>query len=309
MPSSDYYATLGVNRKANASEIKKAYRKLAMEFHPDRNQGDQAAEERFKAVNEAYAVLSDPDKRRQYDMFGAEGFGQRYSQEEIFRNVDFSSIFEDLGIGSGSFDFRNIFGGGGGASFGGGGFQPFGGGAPFGAQQRAPARGRDVESNLTVGFHEAWHGGERVLSVTGPEGAESINVKVPAGIKTGQKLRIRGKGQAGHGARGDLFLKVTVAEHPVFRRAGDHVEMDVRVPLTTLALGGSAEVELPDGEVKNLKIRPGNDTAKRVRIQGQGFTKKGGGRGDLRVRILVESPDELSDDQRNHLEALRESGL
>ena len=300
MAGADYYAVLGVDKKATADEIKKAYRKLALKYHPDRNPDDAAAEESFKQISEAYAVLSDAEKRKQYDMFGAEGFGRRFSQEEIFSNFDLGRIFDDLGIGG--FDPRQIFGGGGGR---GGGFNPFGG-----ARGRPAPRGKDVDSELTVGFHEAFHGGERAFTVTGPEGAESITVKVPKGIKTGQTLRVRGKGQPGARGRGDLRLKVKVAEHPVYRRSGDDVEMDLDVPMTAAALGGSIDVELPGGgEARRLKIPAGTTSGQRIRVRGQGFPRKGGGAGDVYVRVMVEVPGALTDEQRQHLEALREAGL
>lgn len=300
MAGKDYYEVLGVARDASPEDIKRAFRKLALKFHPDQNAGDKEAEERFKQVNEAYAVLSDAEKRRQYDMFGAEGFGQRFSQEDIFRNFDVSSIFRDLGLGGqGGFDFSSIFGGGQ------RGYGPFGGGP------QGPVRGRDVTSPLTVGFHEAFHGAERAYEIQGPEGKEMISVKVPAGIKTGQKLRLRQKGQAGHtgGPRGDLLLQVTVAKHPVYRRKGNDVEFDLQLPMTTVALGGSADVELPTGETKRVKIPAGTGSGTRIRIKDQGFPIKAGHRGDVFLRVRIDVPEELTDDQREHLEALRESGL
>ncbi|MEZ4265653.1 MAG: DnaJ C-terminal domain-containing protein [Myxococcota bacterium] len=305
MAARDYYETLGVERKASADEIKKAFRKLALQYHPDRNPDDKAAEERFKEVNEAYAVLSDADKRKQYDMFGAEGFGQRYSQEDIFQNFDFRSIFDDIG-GGGGFDFRSLFGGGGGN--GGraqGGFNPFGGGGG-----RRPARGRDVESALTVGFHEAYHGGERSFTLKGPQGTETINVKVPAGIRSGQKMRVQGRGEPGPGGgqAGDLLLEVSVAEHPIYRRLGDDVEMDLPVSVTTAVLGGSVEVTLPGGDTKRLKIPAATGSGKRIRIRGKGFPKRGGA-GDFYVRVMVDVPAELDDAQRAHFESLRDLGL
>jgi len=309
MAGKDYYAALGVDRKADASEIKKAYRKLAATHHPDRNPDDPRAEERFKDISEAYAVLSDPNKRRQYDMFGAEGFGQRFSQEQIFQDFDLGRIFQDIGLGGlGGFDIRSIFGGGGGggggggARAGGGGFNPFGGGQ---ARPHPPARGRNVVNPMTIGFHEAFTGGERSLPVSGPDGVEDISVKIPKGIKTGQKLRVKGKGEPGHGGRGDLMLEITVAEHPVYRRRGDNVEMDAEIPFTLAALGGSVEVELPSGEVKKPKVPAGTSSGRKLRLRGEGFPKRGGKAGDLFVRLMIAVPEELSDEQRAAVEALR----
>ena len=307
MASRDYYEILGVERKASQEELKKAFRKLAMKYHPDRNQDDPTAEDRFKEVNEAYAVLSDADKRKQYDMFGAEGFGQRFSQEDIFRNFDFSRIFDELGLGGRvGGGFRNIFGGGGPAQGGRrGGFNPFAGGA-------APAqKGRTLESELTIGFHESLNGSERSLHVTGPEGPEEISVKIPPGVKTGQKLRVRGKGETGMGGgpRGDLHLVVKVSDHPVFRRNGDDIEMDLSVTLTTAVLGGTEEVPIPNEEPRTLRIPAGTAAGKRVRIRGYGFPKKGGSKGDFFVKVSVDMPETLTDEQRSHFEALKASGL
>ena len=302
MAGKDYYVVLGVDKKASADEIKKAYRKLAMQYHPDRNPDDAVAEERFKDISEAYAVLSEPEKRKQYDMFGAEGFGQRFSQEDIFKNFDFGRIFQDMDLGD-RFDLGGIFGGRGGR---GGGFNPFGGGRP----QQAP-RGQDVVSKLTVGFHEALVGGERSLPIAGPAGREVISVKVPAGIKTGQKLRVKGKGRPGPmGAHpGDLLLEVTVAAHPLYRREGDDVEMDLMVPISTAGLGGSVEIELPRESVRKLKIPAGTSSGRRIRVRGEGFPRRNAAAGDLYVRVMIEAPTELTDEQREHLEALREAGL
>ena len=306
MTARDYYAVLEVGRDASEADIKKAYRKLALQYHPDRNAGDKEAEERFKQVSEAYAVLSDEDKRRQYDQFGPEGFSRRFSTDDIFRSFDFSRIFSDLGVGGRGFDFRSLFGGAGGAR-GRGAFNPFGGG---GARSVDPATA-DLESPLTVGFHEAFHGGERVIRLSGPEGPESLTVKIPVGVRTGQKLRVRGKGRPlpGMGARGDLILLVTVADHPDFRASGDDLEVDLRIPVSTAALGGAIDIRTPGGETRHLRIGPGTGSGKRLRLRGEGFPKRDGGHGDLYARVLVDVPAELTEAQREHLEALRDSGM
>jgi len=304
MATKDYYKVLGVEKDASADDIKKAFRKLAMKYHPDRNQSPEA-EAKFKEANEAYAVLSDPDKRKQYDMFGADGFGQRFSQEDIFRGFDFGSIFDEMRSGAGKgqgFDFSSIFG-----QFGGGGkkqqrgFNPFAGGAEAG-----PAHGRDVEAELVVSFHEAFHGGEREVTVDG----KGVRVRVPKGVRTGTKLRVRGKGHPGPGgAHGDLILEVKVAEHPLYRFAHDDLEMDVAVALTDLVLGGSASVQSPDGAQATVKIPAGTAPGQRLRLRGKGFPKKGGEPGDLLVRLVAQMPKTLTDAQREHLEALRALGL
>ena len=327
MPAKSYYDVLGVARDASADDIKKAFRKLAMKYHPDRN-STKEAEERFKEANEAYAVLSDPEKRRQYDMVGASGFEQKYSRDEIFRNFDFNSIFEEMGLGGrGGFDLGSIFGGGGGGGgrrggrggarggehggAGGGprGFNPFSQGA--GAQAQAQVVGRDVETEVTVGFHEAYHGGERNVEIAGPEGPETLSVKIPRGIKTGQTLRVRGKGHLGAGGapRGDLRLKVNVAEHPRFRVQGDDLEVDAEVSVVDAVLGGGVDVEAPDGKVHALKIPPGTQGGQRIRLRGMGMPAREGAFGDLYVKVVVRTPKQLTAEQRSHFEALRDSGL
>ena len=136
-----------------------------------------------------------------------------------------------------------------------------------------------------------------------------VSVKIPKGIKTGQKLRVRGKGEPGHGGRGDLMLKVTVAEHPVYRRRGDDIELDLEVPFSTAALGGAVEIELPSGETKKPKVPPGTPSGRKIRLRGEGFPKRGAARGDLYVRIMVAAPEALSEEQRAAVEALRDLGL
>ncbi len=312
MAKKDYYDLLGVARDASQDDIKRAYRKLAMKYHPDRNAGDTAAEDMFKRVNEAYAVLSDPDKRRQYDMFGAEGFGQRFSQEDIFRNFDFGKIFSDMGFGGGGgggVDLSSLFGRGGGRAQSGGGFNPFGGGRQQ-AQPR-PAKGRDMETELVITFHEAYNGGERTVELAGPDGPESIAVKVPRGIKSGQKLRVKARGHMGSygGGRGDLMLKVSVASHPEFRINGEDLETTVSVPITSLVLGVSVDVPLPQGETKQVTIPPATNPHTRLRLRGQGMPKRGDAFGDLYIRVQAIMPDELSDEQRAHFLALQASGV
>lgn len=303
MSGTDYYKTLGVEKTASAEEIKRSFRKLAMEHHPDRNEGDAKAEERFKEANEAYAVLSDPEKRKQYDMFGAAGFRERYSQDDIFRSFDFSRIFEELGMGGrfGSADMHGFFQGG-----RGGGFNPF-----SGHRQAVPRQGENIEQNMTIGFHEAFRGGERILQLESPSGRENISVKIPAGITPGKKLRVRGKGHLGTGGgkRGDLFLKIQVAEHPFYELKGINVEMDVLLPISTAVLGGSVIVTTPADEERKLKVPPCTVNGTRMRVRGEGFPGKGGGVGDLVVRLVVEVPDEIDDAQRELFEALRDSGL
>lgn len=309
MSVKDYYQVLGVTRDAGPDDIKKAYRRLAMQFHPDRNPGDKAAEERFKAINEAYAVLSDPEKRKQYDQFGSEGFHRRYTQEDIFQGFDFQSVLRDFGLDLGGDLFESLFGGGGrgrsrvhvrwGAPFGGGGAGP-----------RA-ARGQDASMDLNISFYESVQGGERVLSIpTLGGGFEKVHVKIPPGIMTGQRLRVQGKGhppRAG-GPRGDLYLDVRVEPDPRFSRDGADLRCDVRVPLSTLILGGTVEVPTLTGP-KKVKVRPGTQAGTHLRLKGEGAPGPDGRRGHLLARLLPVIPERPSERVRRLAEELRAEGL
>lgn len=309
MSVKDYYQILGVPRGAGAEDIKKAYRRLAMQFHPDRNPGDKAAEERFKAINEAYAVLSDPEKRKQYDQFGAEGFHQRYTREDIFQGFDFQSVLRDFGLDLGGDLFESLFGGGGrGRSR-----VHVRWGSPFGGEGAGPraARGQDATMDLSVSFYESVRGGERVLSIPTPGGGfEKVHVKIPPGIATGQRLRVQGKGhppRAG-GPRGDLYLHVTVEPDPRFSRDGADIRCDVRVPLTTLILGGAVEVPTLAGPRK-VKVRAGTQAGTHLRIRGEGAPGPDGRRGHLLARLLPVIPERPSDRVRRLAEELRAEGL
>ena len=222
----DYYEILGLTKGASKDEIKKAYRKLALKYHPDRNAGDSESEKRFKEISEAYAVLSDDQKKQQYDMFGNQGFHQRYSSEDIFRGTDFSKIFSEFDLGGGGSDiFSKIFG-----NMGGGGF----------AGQRGPARGQDVEYPVKVGFDEIYHGSERQINFRLSDGSErNLKVKIPAGIKDGGKLRLAGKGapSPNGGPAGDLYVKVEMAPHYKYRRMDQDIEVDAEIKVSESLLG------------------------------------------------------------------------
>ncbi|SMF34514.1 DnaJ C-terminal domain-containing protein [Pseudobacteriovorax antillogorgiicola] len=294
---SNYYDILGVEKSASDADIKKAYRKLAMQYHPDRNQGNPQAEEKFKQVNEAYAVLSDKQKRQQYDMFGEQKFHQQYSAEDIFRGTDFGSIFEEFGMGN-SF-FSNIFGGAGGAGFQGrGGFQ------------RGPQKGQDVEYPVKIGFMDAYNGTERRVQFSLSDGTRrDLTVRIPQGVQTGAKLRVSGRGAPSPvgGQPGDLFVVIEVSPHPRFTRDGLDIETPIPMKVSEAFLGCSKSIETPMGE-KKIKVPAGVKPGTKIRLKGLGF-KSGQQHGDLFGIVEVEIPKDLSDEQKNAIASLQECGL
>ena len=310
----DYYQLLGIERSASADEIKKAFRKKAMEHHPDRADDKVAAEAKFKEINEAYAVLSDTEKRQAYDTYGADGFRQRFSQEDIFNSANFGSFSEMFGdMGLGGDVFSRIFGGSGGkrAGPGFGGSSFFNQGKPFGG---GPTKGQDAETKITVSFDEAINGGERQVSLRQPDGGtRSLNIKIPAGSEHGSKLRLKEQGHpapAG-GTAGDLYLQIEVATHPQFKRRGKlDLEVDVQLGLVDLALGCSVDVPtLREGE-KRIKVKGGTQPGTAIRLKGFGVPKSGSrAAGDLYACVQVSVPEELSSEQKKLFEKLRKSGL
>ena len=315
--SADYYKTLGVEKNASQDEIKKAYRKLALKYHPDRNKDDKGAEEQFKAVNEAYAVLSDPEKRKQYDTLGTQGFRQRYSQQDIYRGSDISDILRDVGLGSDF--FSRIFGG---QAQGGvrGGYRAYGPGAGAGFGQdfsgfgaaAGPQRGADLVYELPVTLEEVFNGATKMVSYRRGGNMERVSVKVPAGIASGKKLRLAGKGEPGanNGPTGDLLIRVRTLEHNRFRREGSDLELQQEVNFSQAALGATVEVTTLDGKTLSIKVPKGSQHGSRLRLKGQGLPKFGqGGRGDLFVKIKIKVPQKLNKKQRQILENLAEEGL
>jgi len=324
----DYYQVLGVDKKASQEEIKKAYRKLALKHHPDRNKEDKSAEEKFKEVGEAYAVLSDPNKRKEYDTFGSQGFRQRYSQEDIYKGSDLNDILREMGLG-GDF-FGRIFGGGGGRGAAGGpGFRTYtfnsggprpdmgGMGFDFGqaygdAGMGGPARGTDLVYELPVTLEEVFHGATKMVSYRRGNQVERVSVKVPPGIATGKKLRLAGKGEPGApGApAGDLFIRVRVLDHPQLRRDGDDLEMTRDVPFSQAALGASLEVTTLEGKTLTVRVPKGTQNGARLRLRGQGLPHfHGAERGDLYVKVNVVVPERLTKRQKELLEELAQEGL
>ena len=310
MSEADYYKILGVNRNASESEIKKVYRKLAMKYHPDRTKGDKSAEEMFKKISEAYAVLSDKEKRKQYDTFGASGFRQRYSQEDIFRGFNFGDIFREFGFDDTS--FANMFMGGAGRgrrfAFGSGG-DPFG---AFTAGQRAQVKGSDLLYELPLTLQEVLNGTTKAIAIEQDGRQQKINVKIPKGMITGKKLRLAGKGQPGAfgGPPGDLYIQTNVLDDPVFSLVGHDLYIDREIKLTEAFLGTQIQIPTLDGRNLNLKIPPGTQHQTKMRMKGYGLPEmKKRQRGDLYARILVKTPKRLKKKQKALIQELAETGL
>ncbi|NIQ98132.1 MAG: J domain-containing protein [Desulfuromonadales bacterium] len=296
----DYYQVLGLDKNAGEDEIKKAYRKLALKYHPDKNPGDSKAEERFKEITEAYAVLSDPEKKRQYDQFGDADFQQRYSQEDIFRGFDVGDIFREFGFGTEDI-FGTIFGGQGRA-----------GGSPFGfdARQQRAVKGQDYSMRIDIPFRQAILGGERQISYRHGASSEQIKVRIPPGVENGQKLRVAGKGGPSPqgGPAGDLFLEIHVQPDRVFSRSGDDLEVAVKVPFSGACLGTSVEVPTLEG-TKKVKVPAGMQSGGKIRLKGHGVPRLQGARGNLFAIIEIEVPKPLTEEQKEAVEHLRRVGL
>ncbi|MEW5721773.1 MAG: DnaJ C-terminal domain-containing protein [Thermodesulfobacteriota bacterium] len=311
MGQRDYYEILGVKKNTTPEELKKAYRKLAVKYHPDRNPGNKQAEEKFKQISEAYAVLSDKEKRESYDRFGHSEFRQHYSREDIFRGFDVGDIFQEFGLG-GEDILSHLFGRRGrAAGRAGSGLNGFFG--DFGrAGQRVRRKGADVSLDLHVSLAEAVFGAERLVAFNQPGGVAKVAVKVPPGISPGKKLRLTGKGEAspGGGPPGDLLVNVLVQPHPVFKREGDDLVMDLFLRPTEALLGKEAQVVTLEGKTLSVRVPAGTAGGTRLRVKGHGAPRfKGHDRGDLMVRVMVETPAELTARQKELLKALAEEGL
>ncbi|OIH95202.1 DnaJ C-terminal domain-containing protein [Curtobacterium sp. MCBA15_001] len=306
----DFYKVLGVSKDASEAELKKTYRKLARQFHPDSNPGDAAAEAKFKEISEAYSVLSDKDQRAEYDQVRAMGSGARFTAggggQGGFEDV-FGGMFGQqggggqrvrFGQGGGAGGFEDIlggmFGGGGGAGFGqsSGGFRGFGG----------PTKGRDVTASTTLDFTTAITGDTVKLS---QGNGRPVNVRIPAGVADGQKIRLRGRGEPSPdgGDAGDLVVTVSVRKHPVFERDGQHLRVDVPVTFVEAALGATIQVPTLGGEPVKLRVAPGTPSGRVLRVKGRGVTTKSG-TGDLLATVQVAVPSHLSDKAREAVEAL-----
>ncbi|HIC91188.1 MAG TPA: J domain-containing protein [Syntrophaceae bacterium] len=307
----DYYEVLGVKRDATTEEIKRAYRKLALKYHPDRTKGDRAAEEKFKEINEAYAVLSDPEKRKQYDAFGSTEFHRRFTQEDIFRDFDFGSLFREFGLGEDI--FNRIFGGSRakrgyrtcGPQFNMG--DMFG----FGPRTQRVKKGADLLYELPITLNDVATGAEKVISFMRGGKTERISVKIPPGITTGKKLKIPGKGEEGRGLEcGDLYVQVKVLDHPLFKRDGNNLYIRKEVKLTEAILGTTIQVPTLEGKNLDVKVPPGIQSRTKMRVKGHGLPSfRGGGQGDLFVEVVVKIPKQITEKQRDMIKELAKEGL
>ena len=310
MAENDYYQFLGVSRNATADEIKKAYRKLAMKYHPDKAKGDKKqAEEKFKQISEAYAVLSNPEKKKEYDEFGSQVFRQKFSQEDIFRGFDFGDIFGD---GASESIFSRIFRGqAGGRPRGRSRTFSFGGSEPH-FEPISPPKGQDLQVEVPITLHEIAFGTDKLVSFNHQGQVEKISVKIPAGSLPGKKLRLTGKGSPGPmgGLSGDLYVKLKEVEHPVFKREGNDLLVDRKIKLSEATLGTKVTVPTLDGKTMSLKVPPGTQSHTKMRLKNYGLpTANGKGRGDQLVRIIVETPANLTKKQKILLEELAKEGL
>ena len=297
----DFYAILGVSKDASEADIKKAYRKMARKYHPDTNSGDAAAERRFKDITEANSVLSDPEDRQQYDAIRAMGSGARFSAGGGHggpSNGGFEDVFSNLfGGGGGGHrgsqvppDFSDLFGGGGGGGFGG-----------FG--QQAPRKGADRTASTSISFAGSIKGTTIGLR---EDNGEIIDVRIPAGIKDGQSVRVRGKGSPGTAGPGDLIVKVSVKPHAVFTREENNIRIHVPVTFAEAALGGQIEVPTITGDTVKMKVPAGSSSGRTLRLKGRGVhTAKA--TGDMLVTLDVLVPQNLSKEAKAAVEAFAEA--
>ncbi len=299
--SKDYYKTLGIDKSASKDDIKKAFRKLAHEHHPDKNKGNTASETKFKEASEAYSVLSDDQKRAQYDRFGSAGpGGGGFNGAQGFGGFDFSGFQQGGGAGGFrfnqggvEFDLGDIFG------------EFFGGG-------RRPRKGANITVDVQLTFKESIFGIEKEVTVN----KEKLLVKIPPGIESGQGLRVGGKGENGEGGKGDLIVRIWVKEHNTFRKEGFDLVMELPIKLTTALTGGSIDVESLEGKLE-IKIPAGTSHGEILRVTGKGVPYEtsggifgtGGRRGDLLVVTHVEMPRKLSKRAKEIIEQLKAEGI
>lgn len=284
----DYYKVLGVAKGVSQRDLKKAYRKLAQKYHPDKNPGDPSAETRFKEINEAYDVLADAETRKEYDhardmgyFVGGPGGGQQYVRvEDLFgRQTEGRSPFDLFG------GMGDLFGGG--------------------RRSREPAPGRDVGTEMSLTFFEAIAGVTKDVNVEN----QTFKVKIPKGVEDGARIRLRGKGEPSYrgGRPGDLYVTVYVGRHPLYERSGADLYIEIPITFVEAALGAEVDVPTLDGKVR-LRIPPGTQSGKRFRVTGRGVERPSGTKGDLLVTVEVQIPTALTDEQTGLLEKFRDNG-
>ncbi|MFA6665389.1 MAG: DnaJ C-terminal domain-containing protein [Armatimonadota bacterium] len=302
MKYKDYYAILGVKKDAADKEIKAAYRKLARKYHPDVNPGNREAEEKFKEISEAYEVLSDKDKRARYDSFGTGGgpWTQHGPGPGAGGGFGYESYGPEMGgqrydIGGGFSDFFDML---------------FGGGFGAAGRQQGPIRGENIEAQLDVTLGEAFAGTTKAFTISnGRGGTKRLEVKIPAGVNEGSRIRLAGKGHPGPGGGpvGDLYLTIRMVPHPSFERKGDDLYREVAVPFTTAALGGEIEVPTLTGKVK-MKIPAGSQNGQTFRLAGKGMPRlRKQEKGDLYAKLRITVPRTLTPGQKEMMQKLAES--
>jgi molecular chaperone DnaJ len=294
----DFYAVLGVKKDVSDAELKKTYRKLARQYHPDSNPGDAKAEARFKEISEAYSVLSDSQMRQEYDQIRAMGSGARFTPGAGGGSAGFEDVFGGMfgqrgGRTQYTGGFEDLLGG----MFGGGGF-----GTPSGGFRGdgGPTKGADISAKTTLDFLTAIRGDTVTLTM---QNGKETKVKIPEGVADGQKIRLKGKGQPSPdgGAAGDLVLTVAVRKHPVFEREGLNLRVDVPVTFAEAALGATIEVPTLDGAPVKLRVAPGTPSGRVLRVKGRGVTTSKG-TGDLLAEVVVAVPNHLPDKAKDALE-------
>ncbi len=302
----DYYSILGINKTASPEDIKQAFRKLARKFHPDVNPGNKQAEAKFKEVNEAYEVLSDPDKRKKYDQYGqywkqvGEGFpggaGADMGGFDFSQYSSFNDFLNDLFGGAApggrkqNYSYRTSTG------------RPGGGFNHFGFPDAGAGTAQDSEAVISLTFAEAFAGVQKRFNL----GNETIDVRIPAGAKTGTRLRVRGKGPVNPMTqqRGDLYLKVELQSHSFFQIEGDSLVCEVLITPDEATLGAAIDVPTPDGNV-NVKLPAGVRSGQSLRLRGKGWPLAKGGRGDQMVKVVIAPPKDLSSQEREYYEKIR----
>lgn len=304
----DLYQTLGVSRDASKDEIKKAHRKLALKYHPDKNPDDEVARGKFKRVQEAFDVLSDEEKRAAYDRYGDDfekirstGYHPGAAGSAGFEGLDLDQIFGGGRGGSTSFEggfsdfFEQLMGGRGGG-------RP-GGGATGGRRAAPPQRGANVRHELEIPLQTAVLGGKTEFYLNRGGDSEKLSVTIPPGVDSGAKIRLREQGQPSPngGPRGDLILLINVSDHPHYQRSGRNLELELPITLAEAALGAKVDVPTPDGTV-TLTIPAGSSSGRRLRLKGQGVKQRDGSRGDLLVELQVKIPGTLDDESKQLVE-------